>query len=68
MSQFTITRHYLEARASRLLRRVREDDRGAATAEQIILIGAAVVGAAAVGVIIWNKMQDGANAIPTPSP
>lgn len=68
MNQYTMTRHYLEARTARLLRRVRDDERGAATAEQIILIGAAVVGAAAVGVIIWNKMQDGANSIPTPSP
>lgn len=68
MNQYTMTRNYLEARAGRLLRRVADDDRGAATAEQIILIGAAVVGAAVVGGIIWAKMQDGANAIPTPSP
>lgn len=67
MHHSTMTRHYLEARAAQLIRRA-ADDRGAATAEQIILIGAAVAGAAAVGVIIWNKMQDGANSIPTPSP
>ena len=49
-----------------LLDRVRGDDRGAVTAEQIVLIGAAVVGAGIVGTIIWQKMQDGANSIPTP--
>lgn len=40
MSHYTLTRHYMEARAARLLRRVRDDDRGAATAEQIVMIGA----------------------------
>ena len=48
--------------------RVRDDDRGSATAEQIVMIGAAVIGAAAVGVIIWNKMRSGAESIQTPSP
>lgn len=66
MSQYDMTRSYLEARFGGLVGRVRGDERGAATAEQIVLIGAAVVGAGVVGAIIWQKMQSGANSIPTP--
>jgi hypothetical protein len=61
-----MTQAYLHARLGTLFRRVRRDDHGAATAEQIVLIGAAVVGAGIVGTIIWQKMQAGANNIPTP--
>ena len=68
MNQFEVSSRYVEARAAKLVRRVRDDDRGAATAEQIVMIGAAVIGAAAVGVIIWNKMRSGAESIQTPSP
>jgi hypothetical protein len=68
MNAFSTTQRYVEARAARLLRRAREDERGSATAEQIVMIGAAVIGAVAVGVIIWQKMQDGANSIQTPAP
>ena len=67
MTYSTMTRHYAEARAARLLRRVSDDDRGSATAEQIVMIGAAVVGAIAIGVIIWQKMTDGANSVQTPT-
>ena len=66
MSHYQLTQVYLQALFGNLLDRVRGDDRGAATAEQIVLIGAAVVGAGIVGTIIWQKMQAGANNIPTP--
>jgi hypothetical protein len=66
VSDYQLTQAYVEARLGTLLRRVRRDDRGAVTAEQIVLIGAAVVGAGIVGTIIWQKMQAGANGIPTP--
>lgn len=65
---FETNRSYLAARTANVLRRLGADERGSATAEQIMLIGAAVAGAAAVGVIIWNKMQAGANNIETPAP
>lgn len=68
MDQYLLTTRYLEARAARLVGRVRDDERGSATAEQIVMIGAAVIGAAAVGAIIWSKMQSGAESIQTPSP
>lgn len=68
MSQLQLTRAYFAAMLTALLGRMTDDERGAATAEVIVLIGAAVIGAAAVGVIIWNKMKAGANSIPTPSP
>lgn len=68
MDPFTQTRLYVEARAHHLVGRVVADDRGSATAEQIVMIGAAVIGAIAIGVIIWQKMTDGANSIQTPAP
>ena len=68
MSTMDMYRQYLEAQLGRFARRVAEDDRGSATAEQIVMIGAAVIGAAIVGGIIWSKMQDGANNIQTPAP
>ena len=64
---FEANRSYVAARAWHVLRRFGVDDRGY-TAEQIVLTGAAVVGAAIVAGIIWAKMQDGANSIQTPSP
>jgi hypothetical protein len=66
MTHHQLTQAYLQARLGTMLDRVRGDDRGAVTAEQIVLIGAAVVGAGIVGTIIWQKMQAGANSIPTP--
>jgi hypothetical protein len=66
MSQYQLTQVYLQALFGNLLDRLRGDERGAATAEQIVLIGAAVVGAGIVATIIWQKMQAGANSIPTP--
>ena len=66
MSHYQLTQVYLQALFGSLLDRARGDDRGVVTAEQIVLIGAAVVGAGIVGTIIWQKMQDGANSIPTP--
>lgn len=68
MYHYDLFRHYTAARAMGLARRVARDDRGAASAEQIILVGAAVIGAAIVGGIIWSKMESGANSIQTPAP
>ena len=48
MSHYLVTQVYLQAVFGSLLDRVRGDDRGAVTAEQIVLIGAAVVGAGIV--------------------
>ena len=68
MTTMQMYRQYFEARFGRVARRVVDDDRGSATAEQIVMIGAAVIGAGVVGAIIWAKMQDGANNIETPAP
>ena len=50
------------------LRRFRDDERGAATAEQIVGIAAAVVGAAIIAGIIWSRLQSGAEQIQVPVP
>lgn len=68
MSTMEMYRQYFEARFGHVAHRVVDDDRGSATAEQIVMIGAAVIGAAIVGGIIWGKMQDGASNIQTPAP
>ena len=68
MNQYRLVHDYVQARLGGVTARVVDDERGAVTAEQIVTIGAAVVGAAVVGTIIWQKMQDGANNIQTPAP
>lgn len=49
-------------------RRLRDDERGSATAQEIVLIAAAIIGAAAVGVIIWSRLRSGAEQIQVPAP
>jgi len=68
MSELQLIQLYMRCVIADFVGRVRADDRGAVTAEQIVMIGAAVIGAGIVGAIIWQKMQDGANSIPTPAP
>jgi hypothetical protein len=68
MNTFEITQAYLRALFGRAADHVASDERGSATAEQIVMIAAAAIGAAAVGVIIWQKMNDGASNIQTPAP
>lgn len=68
MTHYELIRRFGEARAARFVRRFVHDDRGAASAEQIVLVGAAVVGALVVAGIIWSKMESGANSIQTPAP
>ena len=68
MSEYQLFNLYLRCLVGRLTDRVIDDERGSATAEQIMMIGLAVAGAAIVGAIIWGKMSDGANNIETPAP
>ena len=68
MSDFQLMQTYLRAWLGYVADRAVVDERGSATAEQIVMIAAAAVGAAAVGVIIWQKMTEGANNIQTPAP
>lgn len=68
IDQYNWSRQYLEARLGAGLRRAVDDEQGSATAEQIVMIGAAVVGAAVVAAILWAKLTDGANSVQTPSP
>jgi hypothetical protein len=68
MNQFQLIQLYARTLLGQLAGRVSGDERGSATAEQIVMIAAAAVGAAAVGVIIWQKMNDGASNIQTPAP
>jgi hypothetical protein len=63
-----VIQQYFRSLIEGLADRVVDDERGSATAEQILMIGLAVVGAAVIGGIIWQKMTDGANNIDTPSP
>lgn len=68
MIEIELVEVYLRCLFGRLADRAIEDERGSATAEQIVMIAAACVGAAAVAVIIWQKMRDGANSVQTPAP
>jgi hypothetical protein len=68
MIEIEVIQEYFRCLFGRFTDRLIEDERGSATAEQIMMIGLAVAGAAVVGAIIWSKMTDGANNIETPSP
>jgi hypothetical protein len=68
MSEIAVIQQYISSLLSVLAGRVVDDERGSATAEQIVMIAAAVVGAIAVSVVIWQKMQDGADSVQTPTP
>ena len=49
MNQYRLVHDYVQARLGGITARVVDDERGAVTAEHIVTIGAAVVGAAVVG-------------------
>ena len=68
MIELQVIEQYFRCLLGRISDRVIADERGSATAEQIVMIAAAVLGAAVIGGIIWAKMQDGANNIQTPAP
>ena len=68
MNEIAVIQQYIQSFVSVMAGRVVDDERGSATAEQIVMIAAAVVGAIAVSVVIWQKMQDGANNVQTPTP
>lgn len=62
------TYHQLHSWLVGTLRRLRDDERGSATAEQIVMIAAAVIGAAIIAGIIWSRLQSGAEQIQVPAP
>ena len=64
MPEFAILRAYLSAVAAQL-RAMRTDERGSITLEQILITTTLVAAALATGVIILNRVNDAARAIPT---
>ena len=68
MSEIAVIQQYIRSFVSIVAGRLVDDERGSATAEQIVMIAAAVVGAIAVSVVIWQKMRDGADSVQTPTP
>jgi hypothetical protein len=74
MNQYTQVRTYIEALAFRVLpmpeRSPAEglgDDRGL-TMEQIVIIGASALGAAAVSITLWATLKGGADDVGVPVP
>ena len=64
MPEFAILRAYLAAVVVQL-RGMRTDERGSITLEQILITTTLVAAALATGVIILNRVNDAARAIPT---
>ena len=64
MPEFLILRAYLSAVAAQLRAR-RDDERGSITLEQILITTTLVAAALATGVIILNRVNEAARAIPT---
>jgi hypothetical protein len=67
MSEYQMLRTYLEVLFGDVIGRARRDERGA-TAEVIVLMGAGLLGAAAVAVILWGKLRSGAQDVNVPAP
>ena len=64
MPEFNILRTYLALLAAQV-RAIRTDERGSITLEQILITTTLVAAALATGVIILNRVNDAARAIPT---
>jgi hypothetical protein len=64
MTQYQMIVGYLTALAGRF----RDDERGIGVAETIVLTGFALLGAAAIAVILWGKLKGGAGGIDVPAP
>ena len=64
MSDYQVLVTYLTA----LFGRLRHDERGSATAQEIVIIGAAILGAVAIAAILWAKLRGGAESVDVPAP
>lgn len=68
MSEYLIFRTYFEVLRSRL-GDVRKDERGMSElGVQLVILGAALLGTAAIVTILWNKLKAGAEGIDVPAP
>ncbi len=64
MLEFTVLRAYLAALLAQL-RRMQAEEEGSITLEQILITTTLVAAALAAGVVILNRVNDAARAIPT---
>ncbi|HVW35614.1 MAG TPA: hypothetical protein VHL53_23985 [Acidimicrobiia bacterium] len=64
MPELAILRFYLSAALAQL-RALQDGERGSITLEQILITTTLVAGAIAAGVLIMNRINDAARAIPT---
>jgi hypothetical protein len=64
MSEFQIVYTYLSA----LVGRFRDDERGSATAQDLVMLGVALVAAAVVAGVLWAKLKGGAEHVDVPTP
>lgn len=67
MSTVEMWQVYVTALFGELPARARDDERGD-VAQTVVLVGVALVMAAAIAAIIWGKLRDGANDIEVPAP
>ena len=44
------------------------DDRGSGTAQEIVMVGVALVAAAVVAGVLWSKLKGGAENVSVPTP
>ena len=67
MSEYQMLRTYLEMMFGNVIHRAVRDERGV-TAETIVIMGASLLGAAAVAVVLWGKLKGGAENVNVPAP
>jgi hypothetical protein len=64
MSEYKVLVTYLSA----LLGRFRDDERGSTISQEIVVIGAALIGAFVIAGILWAKLKSGASDVNVPAP
>jgi Flp pilus assembly pilin Flp len=64
MSDYEMITIYLHA----LFGRFRDDEGGAIAGEYIVMVGVGLVAAAAIAVVLWTKLRNGADNVEVPAP
>lgn len=68
MTEYQLMTVYLETLFGRVFDRVRTDERGAGTAEYLVLTLFGLAIAAAIAGVLWAKLRTGANNTDVPQP
>ena len=66
MTEYELVVSYLCAVIGRF--RHEDEDRGSGTAQELVMVGIALVAAAVVAGVLWSKLKGGAENVSVPTP